>query len=632
MANRRKITLLALIIAISVASVAIADIAPSLSKNNLAEKGYISGMVADESGSRLPGATIVFCTPDGEFVDSTVSGVNGTFSVNLPTGGYRISAWATGYIKEYYPNAFFINSSSIIKLFPKVNVQISFSLKRGGAITGHIVTHNNNGCKFTVSALKIDNPYTGWQYNREVVVYDNGEYDLGGLIAGHYKVFIRGEGYQIQYYPMVQNFNGAAIIEIDENLNAYEINFDLLTPAFGFVCGRVMDIGHSQPLSGVSIFASQWSPDSNDPGVCVAQTDENGYYGFEIVTGNYIISARSGGLQLTESEFKIYYDGRFNSYLADIVVVEAGVQVSNIDFNLDLRRNYNLSISGALYDERNGAPITGARMIALDYHSGKALACGTTANSGDFLIDNVPDGTYLIQYSASNLIPAFWPGVWGWQQAEIITVNEGAAELYNGGAITQDYGTPGLSISGRVECPDSALANVRVYAVNRSNDMVAFSRTDNEGFYTITSGLTEGVYTIFADLYGFEGTYYPGIVAIDLVQNPNIEDINIMLIPAVLGADVHPILPQEDRLLPNYPNPFNGGTNILYEARREGQLRFEIYDITGRLCRSLNALVKPGINEIYWDGADNSNLKVASGIYFYRVAGTSFTRKMTLIK
>lgn len=632
MANSRKMAFLTLILAISTAAVLNADITTGLSANNMAEHGAIRGVIANESGLRITDAIVAFYNSDGLLIDSTISGTTGEFCKILPAGDYRVSCWARGFIKEYYPNAYFMNASSLVKIFPKVNVQINIILKRGGIINGHIFTHNQNGSKFAISAVKIDNPYMSWQCDGLALVYENGEYILGGLIAGHYKIYIRGDGYQIQYYPMVQNYNEAAIICVDDNQIVNDIDFDLLLPAYGRVSGRVMDIGHVRPLADVGIFASQWSPDNNDPGVCVARTDANGYYEFNIITGNYIISARSDGLQLTGSEFRIYYDGRFSADLADVVTVGCGQSRTDINFNVDLRKNYNLFVSGSLFNQRDGAPISGARIAALDYISGRQLACAITTSTGDFRIDNVSDGAYLLQYSGVGLIPAFWPGVWGWQQAEIIMVNGGAAELYNGGAITQDYGTPGLSISGIVTCPDSVLADVRVYAVNRGNDKVAFGRTDNTGNYSLASGITEGAYTIFADLYGFDGAYYPGIVAVDLLENPHVENVNIMLIPSVLDLDVRPILPQEDRLLANYPNPFNGGTNILFESRGESIQKFEIYDIAGRLCRTLVTAVKPGINEIYWDGADSSNKKVASGIYFYHVAGTAQVRKMTLIK
>jgi hypothetical protein len=632
MAVKIKLALLALVLVLNAFSTVEANSDNGLLARNLAEQGSIQGVINDDAGQRLANAIVLFYSPNGEIIDSVITDTNGLFTISLPIGGYRVSAWADGFIKEYYPNSYFYNSSTIIKLFSKQNIQISFSLKRGGFITGHISTHNLHANKCIFSAIKLDNPYLNWQCDQQVTICENGEYRLGGLLAGHYRVFVRAQGYQIQYYPMVQDYNEAAIISITDLQTVDGIDFDLIPPAYGQISGRIMDTGINRPLNGVSIFASQWSPDLNDPGICVALTDENGYYQFETVAGDYIISAAFGNLQLTDGPFRIYYDGRFSGDLADVVVLRSGQVIDNINLNIDFRKNYNLQISGSLFDEDDGAPIAGAKMIALEYFTGKALSSGVTENSGDFQIRNVPDGTYLIQITGPNLIPAFWPGVWGWQQAEKVKVSGASADLYNGGAITQDYGTPGLSISGKVECPDSNLANVRIYAVNVGNDMIAFGKTDNFGNYTLSSGLTEGAYNLYADLYGFDGTYYPGVVAIDLIDNPRVENINFMLIPTLLGIDETPNLPQRDRLLANYPNPFNGGTKILFESKNAGQVNFEVYDITGRLCRILSSSVMPGINEIFWDGRDHKGDMVASGIYFYRVAGTNSVRKMSLIK
>jgi hypothetical protein len=632
MAVKIKLALFALIVALNAFSALEASNDPGLLTRNLAEQGTIQGVINNDAGQRLVNAIAVFYSPNGEIIDSVISDSNGLFDISLPTGGYRVSAWADGYIKEYYPNSYFYSGSTVIKLFSKQNIQISISLKEGGLINGHIATHNPRANNCIVSAIKLDNPYINWQCDKQVNISENGEYRLGGLLAGHYRVFIRAQGYQIQYYPMVQDYNEAAIISISDLQTVNNIDFDLIPPAYGQISGRVMDTGSNRPLNDISIFASQWSPDLNDPGICVALTDDNGFYQFETVAGDYVISAMFGGVQLTDGPFRIYYDGRFSKDLADIVALQSGQVIDNINLNIDYNRNYNLQISGALFDEDDGAPITGARMVALDYFTGRALSSGATENSGDFLIRNIPDGTYLIQITGSNLIPVFWPGVWGWQQAEKIRVSGASADLYNGGAITQDYGTPGLSISGKVECPDSNLANVRIYAINVGNDMIAFGKTDNFGNYTLSSGLTEGAYNIYADLYGFDGTYYPGIVAIDLIDNPQVENINFMLIPTFLGIDENPNLPQRDELLTNYPNPFNGGTKIMFESKNDGQVNFEVYDIAGRLCRILSSSVKPGINEIYWDGRDHRGNIVASGIYFYRVAGTNSVRKMSLIK
>jgi hypothetical protein len=627
-----KIALAAVVVALSAISFSYGDSTPELAFYDLSAQGTIQGFITDEAGQSLPNAIIVFISEGEGLTDSVISGISGQFSMELPAGSYRISAWVEGFVKEYYPNAYFYDNSNPVILFSKQILQVLIGLKRGALISGAINTNCNNANKLIVSAIKIDNPYINWQCERQVVINGSGQYQLSGLLAGHYKVYIRGNGYQTQYYPMVQFYNEAAVILVSDGQLIEGIDFDLIQPALSLVRGRVTDSGTGRPLNGISIYASQWSPGNNDPGSCMAITDINGDYEFEAVTGEYVVSAAFNTAQLTNDGFRIYYDGRFSPDLADIVTVRSGQVCNDINININLLKNYNLEITGSLYNQRDGAPIVGAKLIAIDYLTGRALSSGSTRDAGDFLIGNLSDGSYLIQMNGANLIPAFWPGVWGWQQAEQIRLSGASVDLYNGGAITQDYGTPGLSISGRIESPESPLAGVRVYAINVGNDMVAFGKTDNFGSYSLASGLTEGAYNVFADLIGFEGAYYPGIVALDLLESPHVDNINIMLMPAVVGINSNVILPQKDHLFANYPNPFNGGTTILFESKSSGQMDLDIYDIAGRLCRRISTLVNPGMNGIYWNGRDDSGAPVASGVYFYRVAGANLVKKMSLIK
>ena len=49
-------------------------------------------------------------------------------------------------------------------------------------------------------------------------------------------------------------------------------------------------------------------------------------------------------------------------------------------------------------------------------------------------------------------------------------------------------------------------------------------------------------------------------------------------------------------------------------------LQGEIYDLNGRLCRSLvNNIVKSGALSMTWDGRDNQDQFVAPGLYLYRI-------------
>ena len=85
----------------------------------------------------------------------------------------------------------------------------------------------------------------------------------------------------------------------------------------------------------------------------------------------------------------------------------------------------------------------------------------------------------------------------------------------------------------------------------------------------------------------------------------------------------------------NVPNPFSTSTTIQWD-RGLGPVSLQVFDAAGRLVRTLinNATsIAPG-NAVAWDGRDDANRPVASGIYFLRLSTPvmSETRKMVLIR
>ncbi len=90
-------------------------------------------------------------------------------------------------------------------------------------------------------------------------------------------------------------------------------------------------------------------------------------------------------------------------------------------------------------------------------------------------------------------------------------------------------------------------------------------------------------------------------------------------------------------LAQNYPNPFNPQTAIDYTLAESGTVRLEIFDVAGRLVRTLvdpGQTVAPGPHRAYWDGIDDRGARVASGVYFYRLKTGTYTktRKMVLLR
>jgi hypothetical protein len=89
------------------------------------------------------------------------------------------------------------------------------------------------------------------------------------------------------------------------------------------------------------------------------------------------------------------------------------------------------------------------------------------------------------------------------------------------------------------------------------------------------------------------------------------------------------------RLFQNYPNPFNSCTIITYEIDKGENVALKIYDLLGREVKELvNTSQKPGHYNVIWDGKNNQEKEVSSGIYFYQLKAGNFTetKKLLLIK
>lgn len=80
------------------------------------------------------------------------------------------------------------------------------------------------------------------------------------------------------------------------------------------------------------------------------------------------------------------------------------------------------------------------------------------------------------------------------------------------------------------------------------------------------------------------------------------------------------VSPQGNSLRQAYPNPFGSETQIPFSLSKTGNAELKIYDIRGRLVRSLSVQGSPaGPSEILWDGLDQSGMRLGSGAYFYEL-------------
>jgi len=85
---------------------------------------------------------------------------------------------------------------------------------------------------------------------------------------------------------------------------------------------------------------------------------------------------------------------------------------------------------------------------------------------------------------------------------------------------------------------------------------------------------------------------------------------------------------QDYSLIQNYPNPFNQSTLIPYVIKKPAQnVELKIYDLSGKQVKTLVSKEESaGSYKVRWDGTNEQNIVVSSGIYFYRMTAGTFTQ------
>jgi hypothetical protein len=94
-------------------------------------------------------------------------------------------------------------------------------------------------------------------------------------------------------------------------------------------------------------------------------------------------------------------------------------------------------------------------------------------------------------------------------------------------------------------------------------------------------------------------------------------------------------LPKVSQLYQNSPNPCNPSTAIKFDSSEDAYATLRIYDLAGRLVRTLIAeSVRAGRRGVAWDGRDDTGHRVASGVYLYElhIGALRFARKLVVMK
>ena len=93
--------------------------------------------------------------------------------------------------------------------------------------------------------------------------------------------------------------------------------------------------------------------------------------------------------------------------------------------------------------------------------------------------------------------------------------------------------------------------------------------------------------------------------------------------------------PEAIGLAPNYPNPFNSSTRIIYRLAKSGPVRLEIFNTLGQPLRTLvDEVQAAGRYQVHWEARDQRGAAVAAGVYLTRLVypGGVETRRVVHLK
>lgn len=340
--------------------------------------GMIKGKVVNDDGMPVGAYTCSISLYDMQrnYIRSGSTDEKGQFTITgLAKGTYKLKTYYYGpenLIGCWYKSAKDFAKANPIRVQPSQVENISIKLKRGGVITGRVLTDIGQppiyGC--TVIAYDEHRCRAGHSYADE-----NGTYRIQGLETGRYKLFadVEGFGFNMQPQPACEWYDGkysfdeAAFIKVIAPNTMANVVFSL--SAGGYITGQITGpFGRDCWDYELSVHAYN------------LRSEHFGYADIDNYSGYYMIS----GLPSGEYRVRVLYwgdrdildeffDNKRYFEMADNITVVAPSGTGNVNFELDYAGN----IQGFLTDIHKN------RMIDDETHHLQVYAFDS--ESGDFV-------------------------------------------------------------------------------------------------------------------------------------------------------------------------------------------------------------------------------------------------------
>jgi len=372
----------------------------------------------------------------------------------------------------------------------------------------------------------------------------------------------------------------------------------------------------------------------SDAYIALTYTDFDGYYSLDLVPGEYMSFYQKEGFQEHAQNWTVP-DGVSDGYNVTLYP-EAFLELDRVfdvpdDHGKQMMLEWSINpLFGRKFTRFEVWEIGIGTMDHDPYypdHGPPPRHVGTVPIHPDFEEYRFVARTLRDDVETWYMVTAHGEGVWDYWDSNWMSgmSHDDLAPMIPAGVVAT-AGATGLDVNlawaPSVDDPVAATP-VKYYTIYRATSM---TETPTQVGYADKPEFTEALAS--------DGMYWYAVSATDFGGNESAKSEPIPY--NTLGVADGLGVPEVYALGANYPNPFNPSTVITYQLPEAGHVSLLVYDLTGKLIRTLVSEVRPaGYYKIMWDGRDAKGSPTATGVYFYRlVAGDAFTetRKMVLMK
>lgn len=434
-----------------------------------ARAATVRGTVTVAAGALSHAVVASYDAMDGLRATATTD-ASGQYTLTLPSGGYRLLAYdpSGAYATVFYGNAESFETTAFLQLVNGSLTEVSFTLPRGGLVSGLVTAANAPLASGVVEAYNLSGTRRG-----STTADASGRYSLV-LPAGYYKVFAydANDSFAGEFATNASAFADAAIVRVDPPATT-TVSFVLERAARA--SGAVVDAQTRAPLAGKLVYAytAAGSP------VATNTTDASGAFRLSLGPGPYRFVAADPSRVYAP----VFYVDSRSFERSDVVTLAAG----------EVRSGVTLAAErGGIVSGRVSA--TGKTFVVAYNLDGTQHTSVSTNDAGEYALVVAP-GTYKPAVIDPNGVYAtqFYPGTPAFASATELTV------LVAQTLTAIDFNPPragrftGTVRDGATQQP---LAGITTAAYDAAGVRIAQTMTATDGTYRLA--VTPGQYRLVA--------------------------------------------------------------------------------------------------------------------------------------